>query len=190
MTSSQHHRIVVALDLSEYSEVVLEHALDQAARHDAPDLHFVTVADRRADVDEVKRRLAALVLEGLDGCNCGNWRARMHVRIGKPAEEIANLAAEIRAHLVVVGRFGLHHSNARLGSVANRVIEAASCPTLVVGLVDQSPDAQAACPDCVEVRAESDGERWFCATHSAPDHERFVTSFVHGSTWTGGGLMW
>ena len=37
------YRIVVGLDLSEYAEVVLEHALDQAARHELSELHFVTV---------------------------------------------------------------------------------------------------------------------------------------------------
>ncbi|MEO9158816.1 MAG: universal stress protein [Kofleriaceae bacterium] len=181
---------MVALDLSEYSEIVLEHALDQAARHDAPDLHVVTVGDASVDLEDLKQRMAALVLPALGDFACGNWHARLHVREGMPPEEIANLAAELRADLIVVGRFGLHHRGRHLGSVASRVLDAATCPTLVVGLTDDSPDAIAQCVDCVAARAESDGERWFCAAHSAPDRESIATAFVSSSSWTGGGLMW
>jgi hypothetical protein len=49
------HCIVVALDLGDYAEIVLEHALDQAARHDVTDLHFVYVHERSAlDLEEAK----------------------------------------------------------------------------------------------------------------------------------------
>ena len=181
------HRIVVALDRTEYSEIVLEHAIDQAARHDDTDLHFVTVCGRHADLDAVKRELAALVLDSLDELGAGDWHARLHVRVGEPAEEIADLAAEIQALLIVVGRFGLHHTSRRVGSVASQVIDAATCPVLVVGLTDQSLSAQPQCPACMAVRAESDGERWFCAEHTAPDRER-LTVFVDGPTWSGGDL--
>jgi len=96
----------------------------------------------------------------------------------------------LRADLIVVGRFGLHHRGSRLGSVASRVLDAATCPTLVVGMVDDSPDAVAQCADCVAVRSESDGEHWFCAAHAIDDRGSLATVFVNGPTWTGGGLMW
>ena len=134
--------------------------------------------------------MAALVLPALGDLDCTDWSARLHVRAGRAAEEIANLAAEVRADLIVVGRFGLHHPGKRLGSVASRVLDAATCPTLVVGLTDDSPDAVAPCTHCVATRAESDGERWFCATHAAPDRESLATTFVSSSTWSGSGLMW
>src|ERR1051326_961722 len=94
------YRIVVGLDLSEYSEVVLEHAFDQCTRQLAPDLHVVTVVDDDADLEEVKQRLPAIVLPALAGFDCGDGPLRPHVRAGNPAEEIASLAAEIRAHLI------------------------------------------------------------------------------------------
>ena len=184
-----HFRIVVALDLSEYAEIVLEHALDQAARHSSPDLHFVHVVDKR-DVETAKSELGVLVMEGLDtfGKRDLDWRARLHVRAGRPHEEIVALAAEIDAHLIVIGRFGAHHR--RLGSVAHRVIEHAHCPTLAVNLVDR-PLTIPQCPDCVSVRAESDGERWFCDAHSAPDRATLATAFVPATTgWTRGGPLW
>ena len=188
--TSRRFEIVIGLDLSEYAEIVLEHALDQAARHDAPDLHVLTVIDTPADLEATKQRMAALVLPALEDFDCTDWRLRLHVRVGKAHEEIAGLAAELRASLIVVGRFGLHHRGSRLGSVASRVLDAATCPTLVVGMVDDSPDAVAQCPDCVTVRAESDGEHWFCPAHAANDGASFATVFVSGPTWTGGGLMW
>jgi nucleotide-binding universal stress UspA family protein len=181
--------IVVALDDSEYAEIVLEHAIDQAARHDAVDFHAIAVVDDEDRATGVKQRLAELVTQALDMLH-GTWRAHLHVRAGKPANEIPNLAADVRADLIVVGRFGLHHPKKPLGSIATAVIEAAPCPTLVVGLVDRSPDARPQCAKCAAVREATDGERWFCDAHSSHDREVPATVFVQSSTLTGGGLMW
>jgi nucleotide-binding universal stress UspA family protein len=183
------YRIVVALDLSDYSEIVLEHALDQAARHTSPELHFLHVVAREADIDVMKQHLSEIVLPALEGLDCTDWHARMHVRVGVAHEEIANLGAELRAHLIVMGRFGTH-GRRHLGAVASRVLDATTTPTLVVGLFDESKDAIAQCPDCVAIRAESDGERLFCTAHSAPDRISMSSILDAGTQWTGGGLMW
>ena len=188
MAATARTRIVVALDLLEYSEIVLEHALDQAVRHDAPDLHFVCVVDQGSEVETAKERLASLVLPALEGMPTTDWHAQLHVREGDGPEEIANLAAELRAHLLVVGRFGLHHPHRRISTTAGRIVELAGCPTLVVGLADQSADAQAQCPACVEIRAMSDGERLFCREHVS-DRMRLSTIITPGATHAGG-LMW
>lgn len=184
-------QIVVAYDCSEYAEIVLEHAIDQAARHDAPELHILTVVeDDRADLDEIQRRLAGLVTPALEAFkNHNSGRARLHVRIGKPHEEIANFAAEIRAQLIVAGRFGTHRGR-RLGSVIGRILDASPCPVLVVNLFDDSPDSVPQCPDCVAARAETDGERWFCDAHRAPDRISMSPIIGLGSIPTRGGLMW
>ena len=181
------YRIVIALDGSEYSEIVLEHGLDQAARHDSPDLHILRVIDDERDLQSVKNWLATCVLEGLETFRAGrpNWRTRLHMRLGRPADEIVNLAAEVDADLLVVGRFGIHSRH----STAERVVVAAGCPTLVVGLTGHTIDPEPQCPVCVEAREHSDGERWFCAAHSAPDHLRLSTlvpsstSLTHGPLW-------
>lgn len=185
-------RIVVAYDGSEYAEIVLEHAIDQAARHDAPELHVLTVVeDDRADLKEIKQRLAAMVLPTLETLKNDAWRARLHVRIGQPHEEITNLAAEIRAQLIVAGRFGTHRKG-QIGTTVSRILNASTCPVLVVTLLDESPDTVKQCPDCVAARAESDGERWFCEAHRAPD--RISMSPVIGMstilTRGGSGPMW
>ena len=190
MTDSTH-RIVIALDLLEYAEIVLEHALDQARRYEAPDLHFVTVVEgSRADLEGAKRRLEALVVPALEGIDRAAWRVQLHVRSGRAAEEITNLAAEIRAHLLVIGRFGAHHPRRRIGTTANQVIDLSTCPTFVVTLSDQSPDAQAQWPDCVTLRSASDGRVWFCAAHAAPERVQLSTIVGPGAGLTGGPLMW
>jgi nucleotide-binding universal stress UspA family protein len=192
MQRDPHFRIVVALDLSEYAEIVLEYALDQAARHSAPDLHFLHVVsnDDPDRVDPAKRRLAALVLESLENVNAADWRARLHIRAGKPHEEIIELAAELDAHLIVCGRFGVHRVWGQLGSVAHRVLEHAHCPVLAVNLVDRPIETQPQCPDCVAVRADTDGERWFCDAHSAPERETLATTSLTSGPRIGGGLLW
>jgi nucleotide-binding universal stress UspA family protein len=183
------YRIVIALDDSEYAEIVLEHALDQAARHDAPDLHALVVVDDRTDIVKVKQRLAALVLEGLDAFRAGrpDWRTRLHVRRGDPAAEIANLAADIDADLLVVGRYGVHGAHR---SVADEVVANATCPTLVVGLTGHAIEPERSCDACAAIREESDGERWFCAEHSAPERLRLTALIPWSTTATHGGPLW
>ena len=55
-----------------------------------------------------------------------------HLRLGRPAEEIINLAEEIGAGLVVVGSRGLGAlRRAVLGSVSENVVRYAPCPVFV-----------------------------------------------------------
>jgi nucleotide-binding universal stress UspA family protein len=194
MQRDPHFRIVVALDLSEYAEIVLEYALDQAARHSAPDLHFIHVVDddHEETVQSAKQELARLVFGGLDNIGRGpDWRARLHLRAGKPHEEIVALAGELDAHLVVCGRFGVRRTWRRHASTAHRIIDTAHCPVFAVNLVDRPIETVEQCAACVAVRAESDGERWFCAAHSAPDRETLATTSLFSSLpRTGGGPLW
>jgi nucleotide-binding universal stress UspA family protein len=186
----RRYRIVVGIDLSEYSDIVLEHALDQAARHSAPELHFLTVREkRRPSTDELKQELWERVYPELETFNQygSDWRARLHVRRGKPEEQIALLAAEIRADLIVIGQFGLHHPRQTDKNLPNRVLQAAVCPTLVVGM-PEAVDTQPQCPMCVAVREDTEGDRWFCTEHAAPD--RIEHSVSPMTTWSGGSLMW
>ena len=187
MSSIPRFRIVVGVDLSEYAQIVVEYALDQAARHDAPDVHFITIVDSEAALADAKERLSTFALFGLDAfTKLGpDWQARLHVRKGRADEEIVGLAAEIRAHLIVIGRFGVHDRGTKLGTIATKVVQTATCPTLVVGLVDQPTDLDA-CSACAAERAASDGHRWFCSAHAG---DRLISSNL-STTLTGGGLMW
>jgi nucleotide-binding universal stress UspA family protein len=185
MVSMHRYRIVVGVDLTEYCEIVLEYALDQAARHDTPELHFLYVKERRKrSSEELNQRLAAIVYPAVQTFNRygGDWRTQLHVRAGKPHEQIAMLAADLRADLIVIGQFGLHNPSQSLKTVPSRVLQAATCPTLVVGMPQVADEGQ--CPACVQVREQTTGELWFCADHRAPDR------FAPMTVWTGGSRMW
>lgn len=185
---ARRYRIVVGIDLSEYADIVLEHALDQAARHDAPELHFLTVRERRKpSSDEIKRALWDRVYPALETFNRHgtDWRAQLHVRRGRPEVEIAGLAADLRADLIVIGQFGLHTPRASDKNVPNRVLQNAVCPTLVVGMPAEIDTRQ--CPMCAAVRDQSDGETWFCPQHAGDAGRDHLVSQM--TTWTGGTLM-
>jgi len=184
---TRRYRIVIALDDSEYAALVLDHALDQAARHDTPDIHVLEVVDCLAEVDAAKQRLATLVLEGLDSFRAGrpDWRTHLHVRVGRPEDEITDLAGEVDADLLVIGRNGLHHPKR---SVADAVIALSPCPALVIGGIPGHAYVPT-CGDCAAAREESGGERWFCTAHQATDR-RLSTLLPSGTPLTGGGLLW
>jgi nucleotide-binding universal stress UspA family protein len=166
----KHYRIVAALDLTEYSDIVLEHALDQAARHDRPELHAVFVrerAHRKRAPEELHQHLASVVYPALQTWNrSGTWRARLYVRTGKVDHEIAALAQDLLADLVVVGQFGLHTPRSAASSTSARVLVGAPCPTLVVSM-PRAHQASPICGACAAARDDSFGDRWFCTEHVA-----------------------
>jgi nucleotide-binding universal stress UspA family protein len=182
----RRYRMVVGVDLSEYADIVVEHALDQAARHAAPELHLLAVRERRnPDAEDVKQALWERVHPSLEAFNRHgtDWRARLHVRRGKPQEQIVMLAAELRADLIVVGQFGLHHPKAPRKSLVNDILHQAVCPTLVVGMSDSSDATQ--CPVCVALRDQTEGEEWWCEDHVARAKKtQHVTTPM--TVWSGG----
>lgn len=175
--STRRYRIVVGVDLSEYSHIVIEHALDQAARHQLPELHFLYVDEKsRRPARELGELLAHAVYPALQIFNeyGTDWRARLHLRRGKPDVQIAMLAADVLADLIVVGQFEPHKRG-----VAKRVLAAAPRATLVVGMPHELDVTQ--CPACATVREDSGGDRWFCDEHVIKhNHVTPMTS------WTGG----
>jgi nucleotide-binding universal stress UspA family protein len=65
--------------------------------------------------------------------SAGGTVAGTHLKKGRPAEEIAYLAQELEADLVVVGSRGLGLvKRLVVGSVSERVVQLDPCPTLVV----------------------------------------------------------
>ena len=182
------YRIVTALDRSEYSEIVIEHALDHAARQQIPDLHVLSVVDDDTDPAELASWLEALVRDNLETFRAGpHWRTRIHVRSGHVEVEIPRLANEIEADLIVIGHYGLHGAR---GTIVEQVIARAPCPTLVVGLTDHPVEADAQCEACMAVRVESEGERLFCAAHSDPDRLRLSSTLPWSGALTRGGGVW
>ena len=194
-------RIVAAVDLSEYADTVLEHAFDQANRHEASEMHVLSVLEpaprfRRPSktAEEAARtlriELAGLVARALEtfAKSSVSWRVRLHVRAGRPAEEIASLTGEVEADLVVVGRFGTHR---RRGSVADDVTRMAPASVLVVQLKDfDAEESFKQCPACVTSRRESAGDRWFCDEHHRQHSLTASVLLPHEHWGLGDGLRW
>ena len=133
-------RIVVPFDFSDESINAVKMALQLANRKD--EIHVAHVLLQLPATDPVviwdefnddKRKAALresmekkLAEHDIDG-------VQINVSIGNPGRVIADLAAEIGAGLVIIpshGYTGLKHWF--LGSVAERVVQLAKCPVLVL----------------------------------------------------------
>jgi hypothetical protein len=149
-------RILVALEPTEYAEIVLEHALDEAVRAGSAELHFVTVVDGDSKVASTRAWLDAAVRNALDEFDLPSQFFTLHVWRGHPTDSIVALADELAADLVVIGRFSVPSASDALVAMIDR-------PLLVVGI--DGPVLEPQCPACRAVRAESGGEHLFCADH-------------------------
>jgi hypothetical protein len=92
-----------------------------------------------------------------------------HVRFDSPAHEIADLAQDLEAHLVIVGTHGKRGlSRVLLGSVAEGVVRMAPCPVLVVRprAVAPGPFIEPPCEHCLRTRVATGGQRQWCRQHS------------------------
>ncbi len=136
-------KIVCAVDFSESSRSALEHAADLARRFDA-ELTLVHVW--KGPLAAGARTAAAAPAEDQQTAELGRklegWKREAErmagrqvgtaIASGSPAVEVARLAADDRADLVVVGtrgRTGIER--AVLGSVAEGIVRHAPCAVLV-----------------------------------------------------------
>jgi nucleotide-binding universal stress UspA family protein len=182
--------IVVGVDFEGDGDLALDTALGYASRLDRAEIHAVHVTrglgrgsgappeeDRVPEsrgervLDELEARcLTRLEATGAAEHEDGTRRIISHVRVGRPADQIVQLAMVLDADLVVVGsrqRKGL--KRVVLGSVAERVTRLAPCPVWVVrpkAYDDvEAPEIEPPCPDCVRMREETDGGEVWCSRH-------------------------
>jgi nucleotide-binding universal stress UspA family protein len=174
--------VLVGIDFSPLSEDALQMAIAVGDRSSDLELHLVHVLpslpagafgqpptdavvayatrteDVRAKLDELGTRLAP-----------GARRIISHVRIGLPDGEIAQLASDLDADLVVVGAHGSRgFVRAVLGSIAQSLVTHAPCPVLTcrsqaTPLWEQ---IEPPCVDCLAAQRESARARLWCARHS------------------------
>ncbi len=152
-------RILIAIDRSEYAEIVIEDGLDEAVRSHADEIHFLTAVDSE-DLNELSAArtwLDSATCDPIDTFKCTDRKSTLHVRSGRPVAVIARVVAELQPDLLVIGRFGI-------ASIADILLGLIHTPTLVIGLEGRVLEPQ--CQECGKVRQESDGERLFCDRHS------------------------
>jgi nucleotide-binding universal stress UspA family protein len=196
------YRIVVGVDGSDYADVVMEYAIDAAARHEGPELHILRVVEAKPgyaeSIDEQARHelheMATRKLGdfGKDAGDLGSWKVRLHVRRGDPAEELSLLADEADADLVVVGRFGAHHPHRhKHDHIVDKLLGSCAHPVLIVQLGEREHELNVQqCPACVQTRRDSEGELWFCPAHQRPWLGTATLLIGHGDPLLRGGLMW
>jgi len=185
--------VLVGIDYS----AVSGHALVSAAEHAdmrGAELHVIHVmdpAERGVDgklpVSEDEKRASDFVEAALarwPGARGSRIKAVViHHSVGRPADEIVELAASLDADLVVVGTHGRHGvRRILLGSVAERLVRLSPKPVLVVPLDDVEAHAEVAmappCPKCVEVRRASGGKQLWCEEHRTRHGRRHTYHYI------------
>jgi nucleotide-binding universal stress UspA family protein len=189
--ATKPYAIVAAVDASDATDVVLEHALDEANRHASAAVHVVGVVptgfglfhrtrDHSGDVEELEGVLTTRVRDALSTFDGSDVGVTLHVRAGVPAEEILDVIEEAEASLVVLGRTGWGRARRGfVGSVSERVARTAPCSVLLARTPDyEAHEAarEAPCEACAQIRTESAGERWFCQEHTSDDAHRRIST--------------
>ena len=202
--TTKPYLILVGIDYSTTSELALERALELATAHPNAELHVVHVVpaydglpsrdvadmtDKTPNVPYFEKHayqeLQTYVAVSLgafekkrNGAPARSVHVVSHLRVHAPANEIAQLASDLEADLVVVGMYGSGSvTRFFLGSVAESVTRLAPCPVLVFrpkGLPLDYPKIEPPCPQCVEVRSESGGKEYWCGQHRERHGQRHV----------------
>ena len=182
--------VVVGVDYSVAGELALAQALEIASTAPRAELHAVHVTSTfpaLVGVEPVAESTLATPGEAqkelerhVDRCVCEFASRRdpsaplpnrvvCHARFASPAEEIAELARELEAYLVIVGTHGRRGiSRMLLGSVAEGVVRMSPCPVLVVRPRETAdvPSIEPPCPRCVRTRLATGGRKQWCNQHA------------------------
>jgi nucleotide-binding universal stress UspA family protein len=188
MKTSSVQRILVGYDYSPISDLAFKRAFEMAALEENTEIHVVHVvmlADYAGggmagvpiypttSLDASTKNLEKRVTMLLEHCNQSAPRpfnkVRTHVRVDAPASEIAQLAVDLEAKMVVIGTHGRRGlKRFILGSVAEGVVRMAHCAVLVVRPDEEPEDApqiEPPCPRCVAERKRTDGKEFWCEQH-------------------------
>lgn len=137
--------ILVPIDFSEYADEALAYAADLAAQLDGT-IHLVhAITIPTLGVPELGVAYSSMMMESatkgaqdaLD-LRVARYRDRVslapvRIEVGDAREVIDRVAAEIGAHLIVMGTHGRRGLRRMLlGSVAETVVRSAPCPVLTV----------------------------------------------------------
>jgi nucleotide-binding universal stress UspA family protein len=153
MTDSNQikNRIVVGVDLSETGDHALWHAVQLARALPAGELHITHVIvtdpgmhdarklaeianELRPRVEELRKHVTTVCAPPV-GSQPFHVDSVFHIRIGKPATAIHQVAVDVDADLIVVGTHGRSGvEKLILGSVAEELVRTARVPVLVARL--------------------------------------------------------
>lgn len=145
---SNYQTILVAIDLSEDSAMILQRAR-AIASNTAANVHIIHVIEPLSfayggDIpmdfsgiqDEIYQQASQQLERFAD--NSGIDAAHRHIVMGRPEVEIHAMATEISADLIVVGSHGRHGLALLMGSTANGVLHGAKRDVLAVRVGEAS----------------------------------------------------
>ena len=166
--------LVVALDLADTASggYAVDQAMRVATRVPGSQLHVLHVctSDATRETLGLLRLYVSEKATALGGL--AQQAVAVHVRRGEPAREIAQLATDLSADLIIVGTHKAPHlKNLFVGSTAEHVLASATCPVMVAGPRPQPQPShviviEPACPACVQARLETRGRAWGGTRHS------------------------
>ena len=135
-------KILHANDGSEHAFKALSTAIEIAKQNNS-ELHMVSVEEIdympefieevRQETGTAARRFHAVLQRARAMAEEHQVKIQTHVLAGHPVRDIVQLAAELKAELLVIGATG--HSviyERMIGSRADRIVQLAPCPVLVV----------------------------------------------------------
>ena len=186
--NAEPYVIVVGVDYSDTGALALEKAFELAAEKELGEVHAVNIVRNygefvelegasptpyRLSMADAQKRLHDYITERVGSFTERTGkrfkRCVSHIRLEFAAEEIAQLAADVHADMVVVGTHGRRGLRRLfLGSVAEAVVRLAQCPVLVVrprGETGSIPQIEPPCPRCVETRKATNGKEMWCDQH-------------------------
>jgi nucleotide-binding universal stress UspA family protein len=198
MQNEAPYVVVAGVDFSEASELAVQRAFEIASEHSQGEVHLVHVVqtygpqvayempiDASAlavlSLNEARTRFRQYADDALARFSAANPKKQLsrvvaHLRFDAIAEEVAQLAADVDADLVVVGTHGRKGlSRLLLGSSAEATVRLAPCPVLVArpkAVPAALPQIEPPCPRCVEARRDSRGAEQWCEQHRARHGQR------------------
>lgn len=197
MSSLRPYTILAAVDYSDVASLVVEEAVELAQQKRAGQLHFLHVNGASADEAGQEARHAEL-LEWLSARLGHDHGIAPHTRVvghelsGDPAALIVETARDVDADAVIVGTRGRKGvERLLLGSVAAAVVRHAGCPVWVIRPRQHEPALQIEppCPRCVEARASSGGDTFWCEQHIQRHGRRHTYYDPRASSWVTQRLM-
>jgi len=137
-------RILCCTDSSDQSEQALEYAVSLTAEYGG-ELTLLHVLEDVADSADIQNEIAK-AMQSLEKCispeTRRNCKTKTLVRIGRPYQQILELALESRTDLIVMGVRGRNALDvAVFGSTTYRVVQLGPCPVLVVHTPEQKPSS-------------------------------------------------
>jgi universal stress protein A len=143
-------RVLVPIDFSEHSKRTVAYAMRTATRNKStiyllhvfqvPDYVVTPYARRRQNCAEVQSHVDAAELEARENLelfaqelSAKGVKVLPYLRVGFPFDEIVQMANHFDVDLIIIGSHGRSGiSRLLVGSTAERVVEHANCPVLVV----------------------------------------------------------